>query len=151
VPHLELTTYINAPIERCFDLSCSIDVHLDSMSSSGERAVGGVTSGLIGLGEEVTWEARHFGVRWRVRSRITEFNRPRSFVDEMQRGPFRSFRHEHTLERHGGATTLVDVVDYVLPFGVLGAIADKVLVDRYLGRLLETRNRYIKAAAEKSG
>lgn len=141
MPHFELTTGIEAPVERCFDLSCSIDVHRLSMVSSDERAVAGVTSGLIGLGEEVTWEARHFGVRWRVTSRITEFDRPRTFVDEMQRGPFASFRHEHGFGQRDGMTTMVDVVDYALPLGPLGTIADAVVVGRYLRRLLETRNR----------
>lgn len=48
--------------ERLFDLSLSIDAHLGSMSDSDEQAVGGVASGQIGLGEEVTWRARHFGI-----------------------------------------------------------------------------------------
>lgn len=59
---LELTTLIAAPVERVFDLARSIDMHQDSMKGSGESAIAGVTSGLIGEGEEVTWRARHFGV-----------------------------------------------------------------------------------------
>lgn len=150
MPHLELTTVINAAVERCFDLARDIDVHVESMAASRERAVAGVTSGLIGLGEEVTWEARHFGIRWRVTSRITEFDRPRRFVDEMQRGPFASFRHDHCFDSQGGTTTMVDVVDYRLPLGALGAIADTAVIGRYLRRLLETRNGYIKKLAEAS-
>jgi ligand-binding SRPBCC domain-containing protein len=147
---LELSTTITATAERCFDLSCDIDVHAGSMAASQERAVAGVTSGPIGLGQEVTWEARHFGVRWRVTSRITEFDRPRRFVDEMQRGPFAWFHHEHRFEQHGNATTMVDIIDYGLPLGLLGAIADAAVVGRYLRRLIETRNRYIKQLAEAS-
>lgn len=147
---LQLVTSIEAAAECCFDLSCDIDVHLGSMDFSGERAVGGVTSGLIGPGEEVTWEARHLGITWRMTSKVTEFERPDRFVDEMQHGPFTSFHHEHRFERNGEATTMIDVVDYQLPLGPLGVIADAVIAKRYLHHLLETRNRYIKAAAEKS-
>jgi ligand-binding SRPBCC domain-containing protein len=146
---LKLTTDIEAPAERCFDLSRDIDVHAGSMVASRERAVAGVTSGLIGLGQEVTWKAQHFGIRWRVTSRITEFDRPSRFVDEMRRGPFASFRHEHHFEQNGAMTTMVDVVDYRLPLGPIGVIADAVLVGRYLRHLLEVRNRYIKQAAER--
>lgn len=148
--HLELTTQIKAPIEQCFDLSCNIDVHRDSMAASSERAVAGITSGMIGLGEEVTWEARHFGLRCRVTSRITEFERPSRFVDQMQRGPFTTFRHEHRFEKDGVTTTMVDVVDYRVPLGPLGVVVDAVLVGRYLRRLIEVRNRHIKHAAETS-
>lgn len=150
MPQLELSTTVAASVERCFDLSCDIDVHAGSMAASRERAVAGVTSGLIGFGEEVTWEARHFGLRWRVTSRITEFDRPRRFIDEMQRGPFTSFRHEHRFDHYGDTTTMVDVVEYSLPFGPLGVVAEKVIVGRYLRHLLETRNRYVKQMAEVS-
>ncbi len=91
---VHIVTDIAAPVEACFDLSRSIDLHLESMAATRERAVSGVTSGLIGGGEEVTWEARHFGIYWRVTSRITAFEPPHRFVDEMVRGPFALFRHE---------------------------------------------------------
>lgn len=93
------------PRERLFDLARSIDVHVDSQSGSGERAVGGVTSGLIGLGQEVTWRARHFGVPLTMTSRVTAFDFPTSFVDEQIRGPFRSFRHVHEFEATPGGSS----------------------------------------------
>ncbi|HEX2700140.1 MAG TPA: hypothetical protein VHM89_08065 [Acidimicrobiales bacterium] len=73
MPALRVVSDIAAPVEVCFDLSRSIELHVESMAASAERAVAGVTSGLIGAGEEVTWAARHFGIRWRVTSRITGF------------------------------------------------------------------------------
>lgn len=65
------------------------------MSDSNERAIDGVTTGHIGLGESVTWRARHFGTPFTMTSRVIELDRPRRFVDEQMRGPFRSFQHEH--------------------------------------------------------
>lgn len=145
---LQLVTPIRATAERCFDLSCDIDVHVASMGLSGERAIGGVMSGVIGPDEEVIWEARHCGVMWRMKSRIVGFERPRCFVDEMQYGPFESFRHEHWFERHGDTTAMTDLVDYKLPFGPLGTIIDAMMVKRYLHHLLEVRNCYVKGVAE---
>ena len=99
MPVIEIRTEVRAPLDRCFDLSRDIDLHLVSMRATGERAVAGRTSGLIGLGEEVTWEARHLGVRQRFTSRITEFARPHYFQDRMVRGAFRSFARDHFSNR----------------------------------------------------
>jgi hypothetical protein len=69
VPVIELNTTIAAPIERVFDLSRSIDLHANSASGTSEQAIAGVTSGLIEIGQEVTWRARHFGIWQTLRKR----------------------------------------------------------------------------------
>jgi ligand-binding SRPBCC domain-containing protein len=136
----ECRTHLPMTVQEAFDRSRSIDVHVASMTDSRERAVAGVTSGLIGSGEEVTWRAWHFGVPFRMTSRISEFDPPSSFVDEQARGPFRSFRHEHEFaEEAMGGTLMVDRVRFVAPFGVLGRAAELVL-GPYLRRLIEHRN-----------
>jgi ligand-binding SRPBCC domain-containing protein len=147
VPGFRIVTDIDAPLERCFDLSRSIDLHLESMIASGERAVAGVTAGLIGADQEVSWEARHFGVRWRMTSRITAFEPPHRFVDEMVRGPFRSFRHEHLFEPAGAGTRMTDVVTFGMS---LGPVAD-LPVGLYLRRLLRIRGAAIRSAAVSFG
>jgi len=130
-------------VNVCFDLSRSIDLHLESMIASNERAVGGITSGLIGEGEEVRWEARHFGILWRMTSRITEFEPSHRFVDEMVRGPFASFRHEHVFDPHGNGTKMTDVVEFRTGSG---PVADLV-AGAYLRRLMATRNTAIRSSA----
>ena len=92
---INLRTTIDAPIERVFDLARSIDAHQDSTKKTHERAVSGKTSGLIGLNEEVTWKARHFGVWQCLTVRITEFNRPSHFQDIMVKGAFAKMKHDH--------------------------------------------------------
>jgi ligand-binding SRPBCC domain-containing protein len=138
-----IVTELAAPVEACFDLSRSIDLHLESMLASDERAVAGVTSGLIGAGEEVTWEARHLGVTWRMTSRIVEFDPPNRFVDEMVRGPFRAFRHEHVFEASGMGTRMVDVITFRTPLAILTERA----VGLYLRRLMRVRNAAIQLKA----
>ena len=95
MPRIELSTTIHAPIARVFDLARSIDLHSDSMANTDEKAVGGVTSGLIGANETGTWHARHFGVPQRLTSRITQFDPPHRFGDQMVRGAFKRFDHDH--------------------------------------------------------
>jgi ligand-binding SRPBCC domain-containing protein len=145
-----LETEIAAPPADVCAASLSIDAHLASMSASGERAIGGVTSGQIGLGETVTWRARHLGVTWTMTSKITALNAPESFVDEQVRGPFRSFRHEHRFEATEAGTTMVDHIRFTAPLGLLGRIAEAAVLGRYLPKLIADRNRHLKQTLEDS-
>jgi ligand-binding SRPBCC domain-containing protein len=145
---IRFETWIAAPPERCFDAARDLDLHLKSMAHTGERAVAGRTSGLIEMGEEVTWRARHFFVTQHFTSRITAFDRPRHFQDSMQRGAFRSFVHDHTFEARGGGTAMTDVLAFAAPLGMLGRMAETLVLRRYLTRLLESRAKIIKEAVE---
>lgn len=147
---IRIVTTIAAPIERCFDLARDIDFHIRSMAETGERAVAGRTAGLIELGETVTWEARHLGFLQRFTSKITTFDRPLHFRDEMQRGAFRSFEHDHWFESCEAGTIMVDEVVLRSPLGPLGWLVDRLFMTRYMRRLLEQRCRALKAEAEAS-
>jgi ligand-binding SRPBCC domain-containing protein len=149
VRHIRLQTIIGAPISDCFELSLSVDAHTTSMGSSNERAIGGVTCGVMNLGDSVTWQARHFGVRVRMTSVITEYDHPRRFVDEQQRGPFGRWWHEHLfIEQGAGDTLMIDNVEFCSPLGPLGAVADRVVLDRYMRHLLSQRNEWLKTSLE---
>ncbi len=148
MPRIELLTKINAPIEKCFDLSRSIDLHLESTKQTGEEAIAGRTTGLIELGETVTWRAKHFGIRQSLSSKITQFDRPNLFVDEMVEGAFKCFRHEHHFIWVDDHTLMKDVFVFESPLGLLGKLADILFLKRYMIRLLMERNRVIKKAAE---
>ncbi|MFU8830175.1 MAG: SRPBCC family protein [Phycisphaerales bacterium] len=147
-----IVTEIAAPLEVCFDLARDIDFHTRSLSDTGERAVAGRTSGLIGLGESVTWEARHLGVRQRFTAEVTAFDRPTFFRDEMTRGAFRSFAHDHRFEDkyqdRGGVTVMTDEVEFRSPLGPLGWLVDTLFLTGYMRRLLEKRCQAIKQEAE---
>jgi ligand-binding SRPBCC domain-containing protein len=149
VSTIELITHITAPRDRCFDLSRSVDLHQLSLRASEERAVSGVTRGLIESGESVTWEARHFGVRQRLTSQITSFDRPRHFRDSMVAGAFRRLDHDHWFVADGqGGTVMRDVFDFDAPLGFLGRIAEALFLTEYMRRLLSERNFIVKRVAE---
>ena len=92
----EVITAIAAPPHRVFDLSLQVEVHTSSMAGSGERAIG--ASGRMRLGDTVTWQARHLGVRWRMTVLISVFEPPGHFVDEQVAGPFKRWRHAQKVE-----------------------------------------------------
>src|SRR5919204_3216344 len=108
LPTIRLATTISAPPERCFDLARDVDSHVRSTAATGERAIGPITAGLLELGDEVTWEARHFGIRQRLTARISRFERPAVFEDTQVRGPFASFRHVHEFVPRPGGTEMID-------------------------------------------
>jgi ligand-binding SRPBCC domain-containing protein len=148
MPRLEIITDIAAPIERVFDLARSIDVHQESQTRHGEKAVAGRASGLIEAGETVTWEAVHFGVRQRLASRIEAMTKPVHFRDSMVSGAFASFDHDHHFEEIPGGTRMRDVFDYTAPLGLLGRLADVLFLKSYMRRLLEERNAVIRKLAQ---
>lgn len=148
MPIITLKTIISAPVEICFDLSRSIDLHLISTEHTGEQAIAGVTSGLIGLGETVTWRAKHFGVWQHLTTKITEYDYPSYFADEMVQGAFQRFKHEHHFQASDSGTSMTDVFDYSSPLGVLGKLADNLFLKKYMTSLLIERNRVIKEYAE---
>jgi ligand-binding SRPBCC domain-containing protein len=148
VPTITLQTLIAAPPEVCFDLARDVEAHCLSLAETGERAVAGVTSGLLGPGDEVTWQARHFGLRWRLTVRITAFDRPRRFVDEQVRGPFGRMRHVHEFALAESGTLMTDRFDFTAPFGPLGRLVEWLLLSAHLRRILVQRADAIKALAE---
>ncbi|MDB5136776.1 MAG: hypothetical protein JWP37_3379 [Mucilaginibacter sp.] len=149
MPKIVLLTKINAPIEKCFDLARSIDLHMESTKQTGEKAIAGRTGGLIELGETVTWRAKHFGIWQTLTSKITEFNSPNYFVDEMVKGAFKSFRHEHHFTKVDDRTLMKDVFVFESPLGVLGKLFNFLVLTRYIRWLLVERNRVIKEVAEE--
>ncbi len=143
-----LQTRINSTPEICFDLSTSIDLHKISTKETLEEAIAGRTSGLIKSGETVTWRARHFGFWFTLTSKVIRYERPSIFADEMIEGPFKKMHHTHEFMEDGSDTLLKDTFVFCSPLGILGKIADTLILDEYLRRFLTKRNELIKEYAE---
>jgi ligand-binding SRPBCC domain-containing protein len=148
VVRIELSLVVAAPAQRCFDLSRSVEFHQDSTGDSNEVAVGGVTAGLLGHGDTVTWEATHLGVRQRLTSRITQFSPQHHFRDEQVRGAFSFLCHDHFFHVEGNATRVVDVMEFAAPLGIFGEVAEQLVLERYMQRFLQRRLQAIKRVAE---
>ena len=145
---IHVTTRIAAPAMRVFLLSLSVDLHTESTKQTEERAVAGVTHGLMRMGDRVTWKARHFGVMLTHTSEITQYKPPHHFEDVMIAGMFKSFAHFHRFEPDASGTVMTDELTFASPLGPLGAVADWLVLRRYLTGFLERRNRLILQVAE---
>lgn len=145
---IKLITKINAPKQIVFDLSRNIDVHQNSASQTHEKAIAGVTSGLINYNETVTWRGKHFGIYLTHKSRITAMDLYDYFVDEMEEGKFKSFKHEHTFVEKEGKTVMIDNLNYETPYGIFGKLFNKVLLKKHLTHFIINRNKVLKELAE---
>jgi ligand-binding SRPBCC domain-containing protein len=151
MPCIRLETSINAPIETVFDLARDLDVHSQTVPQTRERAWGSSDGRLVGPGDRLTFEATHFGVRQRLVSQVTAFERPTLFADEMLQGTFRSLRHTHTFQSTpDGGTLMCDILEFTSPLGLLGRLADFLFLTRYMERFLRTRNAHLKRIAEET-
>ena len=148
MPTIKLETIIKSTIETCFDLSRSIDLHRISTANTNEKAIDGITKGLINLNEFVTWRAKHFGSSHTLTSKITAFDRPYHFRDEQQTGPFKYIIHDHYFATRSGEVVMKDIFQFQSPFGFTGKLFDKIILTRYLKSLLIHRNDIIKEYAE---
>jgi ligand-binding SRPBCC domain-containing protein len=151
MPLIQLETKIEAPQERVFDLARSIDAHLASTEGTHEKAVEGRTSGLIGMGETVTWEARHFGITQRLTVKITSMDWPHVFSDEMISGAFSSMKHVHRFSPEGLGTLMRDDFHFSAPLGILGRLAEGLFLTQYMTKFLKARSQALKELAESDG
>lgn len=150
---LKEITLIHAPVERCFDLARSVEVHLEGNIHWSEQALatGGITSGLLGLDQRVRWRARHFGLWHALTSEITEMQPPAYFQDKMIDGPFRSLIHNHKFQTlPNGVTSMKDTLIFAAPVPLLGRVAEITFLKRYMQTLLRERNAAIKRIAESN-
>ena len=150
MPTIVLSTIVRATRERVFDLARSIDVHQNSTGGTEERAVAGVTRGLIDMDDEVTWEARHFGVRQRLTVRVTAFDRPKRFQDIMISGAFKRMVHDHEFAEGPAWTVMRDRFEFESPLGFLGRPVDWLFLTYYLRRFIVCRNEVLRGLAESS-
>lgn len=144
----EIITEIDAPPLVCFDLSRDLDFHLDSFGHTHETIVGGVRSGLIEWNESVTWRAKHFGFYHRHTSKITAFDSPHHFRDEMTQGRFSKFAHDHYFEPTATGTRMRDVVEFQAPMGILGRMVEALVLKNYMHQLIAARSESLRIRAE---
>ncbi|HLG03143.1 MAG TPA: SRPBCC family protein [Bacteroidia bacterium] len=145
-----LSTIIRAPVGKCFDLARDIDAHQKTTTHTNEIAVGGKTSGLCQQGDEITWEAKHFGISQRLTVRITRMDRPVFFEDIMVKGAFKSMKHEHQFEEKNGETIMRDIFQYDVPFGIAGKLFNALILKNYMTKFLRQRNAAMKDMLEKN-
>ena len=147
---VRVETIVSVPISACFDLARSVSTHPLTTLKSRERVVSKHDRDLLELGDELTLEATHFRVQQRLSSKIVEFDRPTSFTDQMTKGAFKSFRHQHLFESLlDGATKMTDILEFESPLGPLGRLVDRLFMRKYMERFIRERGLAFNDVAGK--
>ena len=149
MPQIIVETVINANIEVCFDLARDIRFYAESLKNRNEIPVDGKISGLVEQGDEITWETNHLNFMQHLTLKVTEFEKPFLFVDEMVKGEFHTYIHKHIFKEENGKTIMVDDMCFESKYGVFGRMLDGLFLKRYFKKLLITRNKALKVRAEQ--
>ncbi|WP_298497947.1 SRPBCC family protein [uncultured Algibacter sp.] len=149
MPLVQIETFINADIQTCFDLARNVDFYQKSIKNSREIAIDGKTTGLVEANDFITWEAKHLGFVRHITLKVTEFNNPSLFVDEIVEGDFKAYKHEHIFRKSNNKTIMIDKFYFESNWGVLGKIVDKFFMKKYMINILKIRNKTLKEKAEK--
>jgi len=80
-------------------------------------------------------------IRWRTL--ITEYEKPKKFIDQQLKGPYSMWHHTHTFNSHNDYVEMVDEISYVVPFGILGQIVNFIFIKRDLISIFEYRKKVI--------
>ncbi len=140
---------VRAPVERCFDLARSVDLHVDSSTEIGARAVGGRRGGRSGDGDVTTWSARFFGMRFSMTTRIEDFAPPTGFGDRLTRGLLKNFAHVYRFApTPDGGCVMSDELSVAAPFGPLGWLVERGYLKRRMQDLVRRRLEHVKRVAE---
>jgi ligand-binding SRPBCC domain-containing protein len=144
---INLGTFFAAPQERVFDLIRDVSIHPQTTGKTRERVVESSRQ-MLELGDTVTFEAVHFGIRQRLSSEVVEYERPTLFADRMTKGAFKSLLHERRLLPQPDGTLMQETLRFEAPFGPLGKLAERLFLARYMKRFLRKRNQELKAILE---
>lgn len=147
---IEVETEINADIQTCFDLARDVDFYQESIKNSKEIPIDGKISGLVDLNDHIVWEAKHLGFVRHLTLKVTEFNNPSLFVDEMIDGEYKSYRHEHVFKKNGNKSIMIDKFYFESPYGIIGKLVDWVFLKKYLTKMLKKRNKILKDKVENN-
>jgi ligand-binding SRPBCC domain-containing protein len=165
---------VHAPIERLFQLSTNLSLVRETlgMTAIETGVTGGITSGHVVANSRVAWRGWKFGLPTRHHSLITEFIPPHEhlsgighheitaeafFQDTQEHGRFAFFQHDHHFSGFVDAafgvsvTELRDEVKFELPFGPLGRITARLLLQPYIRRRCRQRFALLKELAEGEG
>jgi hypothetical protein len=148
MPFLHLTTFIASDPERVFDLSRSLEFNKFLIKEYGGEINGSKINGLLEKGDVETYKGKHLMKERIVTVAVSEIKFPEYLLEEQKTGPFRKMKHEHYFKRIQNGTIMIDQFTYDIKKGIFGNLFNKIFIQRYITKLLQKRNQFIKESAE---
>lgn len=85
-----------------------------------------------------------FGIPVEWVTEITHIDEGRYFVDEQRVGPYKIWHHQHWFKEIPGGVEMTDQVDYAIPFGPLGTLAQHLIVGKKVQQIFEYRTQVLE-------
>lgn len=136
------STLIHAPIDRCFLLSTRLELVAITLKMKTP------STGFVQLDDRIQWRGWKFGLPQKHLTHISAYQRPTYFQDTQEAGRFAFFQHDHWLRETPDGTLLEDEVRFRLPFGPLGRIVAKLILEPHIRGLVRQRYALLKGIAE---
>lgn len=148
MPRIHLTTFIQSPPQRVFDLCRHLSLIKKSVQGKNESILSSSGSTMISNGDTVTYHAKHLGKLRSVVLRVTEFERGQKLTEEQVKGDLLLYKHEHFFKQIDNGTIMIDIVEYDLPKDFIGRWAGKFFLKDYLEKIIKNRILVVKNYAE---
>jgi ligand-binding SRPBCC domain-containing protein len=84
------------------------------------------------------------GIKTTWVTEITHIRDQKYFVDEQRVGPYKLWHHQHFLEEKEKGTLMSDIISYQPPFGIIGSLANKIMVRRKLKEIFDYREKVLR-------
>jgi ligand-binding SRPBCC domain-containing protein len=146
--HIHITTFIEAPRQRVYDLTRHISVLKSALSGTPAQVSSGGGAYLFQPGDTLTFQSRNLGRNRTVTARITEMDGTNLFTEEQVKGDLKSFRHAHHFKPAENGTIMIDIIECEGPRDLLGSLAASFSLKKYLEKLAGKRIGLIRQYAE---
>jgi ligand-binding SRPBCC domain-containing protein len=148
MPKIHLTSFIQAPVDRVFNLSRHLVLRKKSLMAPKEQLMSSSAENLVQQGETITFRAKHLGKTREVTARVTELTQPLHFTEEQVRGDLKSYRHEFHFKPADNGTILIDILEYEGPRDMLGSLASAFFLRKYLESIVRRQHQLLREYAE---
>jgi ligand-binding SRPBCC domain-containing protein len=85
-----------------------------------------------------------FGIKMNWMTEITHVKDSEYFVDEQRFGPYALWHHQHHFKAIKGGVLMTDILNYAIPYGIIGRLGNAVLVDKQIKKIFSYREKAIK-------
>ena len=147
---IHVTTFVNAPAKRVYDLSRSVNLFQISSSANFEKYIEGLITGLVNENDTIVYQAKHFSRSRNLTLKIISLNIPHQITIQLLMKGFTSFQHNLYFKAIKNGSFLIDIIEYETSFGLIGKLLDKIFIKNHINKLLLHRNEIIKQYAETS-
>jgi len=148
---IKIKTYIDAPIDKCFQTAQNLDIYLDSIPKLKRLEIESDQERNFQIGDKVYWAFYLYKdfLSIDVETTITQFIQGQKITEEIESILFKEFRHTHQFFEREEGTLMVETIDYDLSFGVIGSLLHHFFLEDFIKKFILKRKRTIQRQAEK--